>query len=112
MLIISLFVLLTDGRPIIFKQIRIGCKGRQFVIYKFRTMKQSKTKDEEKRLTYLGKILRKLSLDELPQLFNVLIKDMSMVGPRPLPQEIEKKSLSLLKSKEEKFYQELQACPK
>ena len=110
MLIISLFVLLTDGRPIIFKQIRIGCKGRQ-LIYNLEQWNNLKQRwGEAPNLSW--KILRKLSLDELPQLFNVLIKDMSMVGPRPLPQEIEKKSLSLLKSKEEKFYQELQACPK
>ena len=101
-LIISFFLLVVDGRPIIYKQIRIGYNGKKFIIFKFRTMKQYLIKDEELRLTYFGKILRKSSLDELPQLFNVLIKDMSMVGPRPLPEEIEKKISNANKVKRRK----------
>ena len=80
-----------DGKPIIYKQFRVGYMGRQFIIFKFRTMSNTIFKDEKLRLTLLGKILRKTSLDEMPQFINVLNKDMSIVGPRPLPKIIEKK---------------------
>lgn len=77
------------GRPIIFKQKRPGLEGTIFDIYKFRTMTNEKDKNAEllsdvQRLERFGKFMRSLSLDELPQLFNVLKGDMSFVGPRPL----------------------------
>lgn len=91
MVIISLLILFIDGGPIIYKQTRIGLMGRKFVIFKFRTMRNIILKNDNLRLTVLGKILRKTSLDELPQLVNVIKKDMSIVGPRPLPKNIESK---------------------
>mgnify|MGYP001200723095 CR=1 FL=1 len=90
-LIISILIFLIDGRPIIYKQIRIGYLGKKFKIFKFRTMKNKKMKNKKNRLTKLGKIIRRLSLDEIPQFINVLKKDMSIVGPRPLPEIYEKK---------------------
>lgn len=77
------------GSPILFKQQRPGLKGCPFFLYKFRTMNDAKDEEGELlpdhiRLTSFGKVLRKLSLDELPQLYNVLKGDMSFVGPRPL----------------------------
>ena len=90
--LISLLILVIDGSPVIYKQFRVGYMGRQFIIFKFRTMSNDIFKDEKLRLTSLGKILRKTSLDELPQFINVLKKDMSIVGPRPLPEIIEKKN--------------------
>lgn len=89
MLLISIAILLTDGFPIFFTQPRPGLKGKVFNNYKFRTMRTAtdrggKLLPEEKRLFPLGRFLRRFSLDELPELFNILRGEMSLVGPRPL----------------------------
>jgi len=73
------------GSPILFTQKRLGLNGKTFKIIKFRTMKEGSGPDEE-RLSSWGKLLRSTSLDELPELWNVLIGNMSLVGPRPLPE--------------------------
>ena len=77
------------GRPVIFRQMRPGLNGQAFCMYKFRTMTDNfddhgNLMPDEQRLTSMGKFLRKTSLDEFPELFNVLKGDMSLVGPRPL----------------------------
>lgn len=87
--IVALLVRLFTGTPIIFRQIRPGYQGKPFEILKFRTMTdmrddQGNLLPDEKRLTKLGVILRLTSLDELPELLNVLRGEMSLVGPRPL----------------------------
>lgn len=91
-LAVALLVRLKMGSPVFFCQTRPGLHARPFVMYKFRTMLN--TRDEEgnllpdkERLTDIGKIIRKLSLDELPELYNVFKGDMSLVGPRPLLME-------------------------
>ncbi len=91
LLMISFLIYILDGTPIIYEQIRVGYNGKKFRIYKFRTMKNNLLKNKKLRLTKLGKIIRRLSLDEIPQFFNVLKGDMSIVGPRPLPEIYEKK---------------------
>ena len=90
MIIISLIILIFDGRPIFFLQKRSGLNGNIFVLYKFRTMKNTNSKNDRTRVTKLGKILRNFKLDELPQLFNMLIGDLNLIGPRPLLPEYNK----------------------
>jgi lipopolysaccharide/colanic/teichoic acid biosynthesis glycosyltransferase len=87
--LIGILVWIKLGRPIFFTQVRPGLNAKPFTMVKFRTMKDSRDPSgdllsDELRLTKLGKLLRSTSLDELPELWNVLIGDMSLVGPRPL----------------------------
>jgi len=88
-LLIAMLVGIFLGTPIIFRQQRVGYEGRIFLIYKFRTMTNATDANgnllpDAQRMTYLGRILRTISLDELPELFNILHGEMSVVGPRPL----------------------------
>jgi len=89
MAIVALWIRLSMGTPVLFRQVRPGRDERRFCVYKFRTMNDARDQtgqllSDTERLTRLGKLLRKTSLDELPQLFNVIKGDMSLVGPRPL----------------------------
>lgn len=94
LIIIFIIIYLTSAGPVIFKQQRIGLCGKQFTIYKIRTMIYAEkdytayTVQHDKRITAVGVLLRKLKLDELPQLLNVIKGEMSLVGPRPERVEI------------------------
>lgn len=84
---IVFLILILDGRPVIFTQKRTGLHGRPFKLYKFRTMRYARVEDalpDERRLTGVGRFLRRFSLDELPQLVNVVRGELALVGPRPL----------------------------
>ena len=89
---IALLIRVRLGRPVFFRQVRPGLRGEPFLVYKFRTMSDLRTADgrllpDQVRLTGLGRFLRSFSLDELPELFNVIKGEMSLVGPRPLLME-------------------------
>jgi lipopolysaccharide/colanic/teichoic acid biosynthesis glycosyltransferase len=103
--VVALVIAVTDGRPVLFRQPRAGLRGRPFSIAKFRTMRRGADAERDglraqnevtgsaaafkltndPRVTRLGRFLRRTSIDELPQLWNVLLGDMSLVGPRPHP---------------------------
>ena len=89
MLVIGLCILIEDGKPMVFRQERVGKNGKIFIINKFRSLRQAEinpnnpNEDIEKRVLKIGKVIRKFRLDELPQVFNILKGDMSIVGPRP-----------------------------
>ncbi len=107
--LVALAIVLTGGFPVIFKQKRVGKDGKEFYIYKFRTMVKNAEEilrsrpdlmeeyqktykiTHDPRISKVGRVLRKTSLDELPQLWNVVLGNMSLVGPRPIvPKELEK----------------------
>ena len=97
-IIFSILIVIEDGFPIFYKQKRTGWDGKLFNIFKLRSLLKSNSSEfkqvvvNDKRILKIGKIIRRLSIDELPQFYNVLIGEMSMVGPRPHPEDLTKHS--------------------
>lgn len=90
LLLVAIMVYFDVGMPVIFKQKRIGYRNKEYALYKFRTMSDKRDSNgvylpDDERITKLGKLLRKLSIDELPSLINIIKGEMSIIGPRPLP---------------------------
>lgn len=110
MLGIAIFIKTTSKGSILFKQSRYGLDQKIFTIYKFRTMTISASQKEFKqavkndtRVTFAGKFLRKVSLDELPQIFNVLTGSMSIVGPRPHPTDMDDRYIKIISNYSKRF---------
>ena len=94
-IVFSLIIKLEEGSPVFFKQKRVGRFGKEFIILKFRTMENTKgpilTSSSDKRITRIGKILRRTNFDEIPQFINIIKGEMSVLGPRPeIPEIVEK----------------------
>lgn len=90
LLLVSFFIKIESGGPVIFKQKRVGVNSSYFTMFKFRTMAEGTpdlpsalVKENDPRFTRVGKLLRRYSIDELPQLINIIIGDMNFIGPRP-----------------------------
>jgi exopolysaccharide biosynthesis polyprenyl glycosylphosphotransferase len=111
LLIAALAIKLDSKGPVIFKQRRNGLNGREFVVLKFRTMtvledgpNVTQASRGDRRITHVGKFLRRSSIDELPQLFNVVKGEMSLVGPRPHPVSLDNKYRSLIADYDCRFH--------